>query len=209
MKSIPIVLGGIAAMAFPLGAWARPITYPGGTNVMVGTSPQMDMVHIDHTLNRNWAVGWSSSYDLALSVATHGPQVTRGWRWNYPDSQANVYLTGGVGAAVIDDDAKASAWSGVTADWENRRWFTQIGTGAQTIADGPDRLRSQARLGIAPYVAEAGALHTWLMVQADHLPGEEETWRLTPLIRQFWRDTLWEAGVDTRGGVLLSIMKTF
>lgn len=204
-----IAVLGLTALAVPWAGWARPITYPGGTNVMVGTDPMVDMIHIDHTLNKDWAVGWASSYAPEMNVSTHGPQVTRGWRWNYPDSQANVYLTGGAGPTLVGDKAKASAWGGASVDWEDRRWYTQAGTSFHTTADGPDSLWQSARVGVAPYVAEAGELHSWLMLQVDHTPGARETWSATPMVRQFYGDYLWEAGVSTRGGVMLNLMKTF
>ena len=209
MKPIPILLCGLAAAALPLAVWARPITYPGGTNIMVGKDPLMDMVHADYTINKNWAVGWASTDYNEMNVSSHGPQLTRGWRWNYPDSQANVYVWGGAGPTFINDKARASGWGGASVDWEDRRWYTQAGTTFHTTANGPDMFWQTARVGVAPYVAEAGELHSWLMLQVDHTPGSPHTWSATPMLRQFWGDYLWEAGVSTRGGVMLNLMKTF
>jgi hypothetical protein len=36
-----------------------------------------------------------------------------------------------------------------------------------------------------------------------------DTWSLTPMVRQFWGTNLWEVGVSSRGGVLVNFMKTF
>lgn len=204
-----VALTGLMAGALPLAGWARPITYPGGTNVMVGHDPLMDMVHADYTINKNWAVGWADTNYRQDDYNTHGPQVTRGWRWNYPDSQANVYVSGGAGPTFIDDKTRLSGWGGASVDWEDRRFYTQAGTNFQTTANGPDSLWQSARVGVAPYIAEAGGLHSWLMLQVDHTPGEKKTWSATPMLRQFWGDYLWEAGVSTRGGVMLNLMKTF
>lgn len=198
-----------AAGLLPVAGWARPISYPGGTAVMVGRDAMSDMLHADYTINKDWAVGWASTRDRDVDVDSHGPQVTRGWRWNYPDSQANLYLNGGAGSAFVDGHARPSAWGGASIDWEDRRWYAQAGTSGQVVADGPDRLSQSARLGVAPYVAEAGQLHSWLMLQVDRSPSSERTWTLTPLLRQFYGDYLWEAGVSTRGDVLLNLTKTF
>ncbi|HEX2859247.1 MAG TPA: hypothetical protein VHP58_03510 [Alphaproteobacteria bacterium] len=204
------LIGTLALMAaLPVGVWARPITYPGGTNVMVGHDPMMDMVHADYTLNKDWALGWGSTYYREMNVSSHGPQVTRGWRWNYPDSQANVYITGGAGPTFVNDAARPSGWGGVSVDWEDRRWFTQAGANFHKTSNGPDYLWQSARVGVAPYIAEAGQLHSWLMVQVDHTPGSRKTWSATPMVRQFYGDYLWEAGVSTRGGVMVNLMKTF
>ena len=208
LRPMGIALAG-AALLLPLAGWARPITYPGGTNVMVGTDPTMDMFMADYTINKDWAVGWASIHYKDMDATAHGPQVTRGWRWNYPDSQANVYVWGGAGPTFVNDNAHASGWGGGSVDWEDRRWYTQAGTKFHTTANGPDFLWQTARVGVAPYVAEAGQLHSWLMLQVDHMPGSRNTWSATPMVRQFWGDYLWEAGVNTRGGVMLNLMKTF
>lgn len=176
---------------------------------MVGHEPSIDMVHTDYTINKDWAIGLANTQYRESNFSVHGPQVTRGWRWNFPDSQANVYLQGGAGPAFIDDKARTSAWGGASVDWEDRRWYTQAGITAHTTVNGPDFLWQSARVGVAPYIAEANGLHTWMMLQLDHTPGMHKTWSATPMLRQFWSDYLWEIGVSSRGGVMVNLMKTF
>lgn len=193
----------------PTVALARPITYRDGVSVMTTRDPTMDMLEVNYTLTPQWALGGMVMYDRESDMTTAGPTVTRGWRWNYPDSQANIYAWGGAGGAAFDDRSRPTAWGGASADWEDRRWYTQAGVSGQVVGDGPDRLMHTARVGVAPYIAEAGELHSWLMLQADHTPGTEQTWSLTPMVRQFWGTNLWEVGVSTRGGIFASYMKTF
>lgn len=154
----------------PVSGWARPISYPGGIAVMAGRDAMADMLHVGYTINKDWAVGWPSTRDRDVDVDRHGPQVTRGWRWNYPDSQANLYLNGGAGAAFVDGHPQPATWGGASIDWEDRRWYAQAGTSDQVVADRPDRLSQSARLGVAPYVAEAGELHSWMMLQSTGRP---------------------------------------
>lgn len=196
-------------LLIPAAGMARPITYPGGTSAMLMHDPTMSMTSVDYTLTPRLAIGAAAYYDREDDVTTAGPTVTRGFRWNAPDSQANLYINGGAGGAVVDRAVQPAAWAGISADWEDRRWYTQAGSSLQAIAGGPDRVRNTARVGVAPYVAEAGQLHSWLMLQADHTPGTRETWSLTPLVRQFYGTHLWEAGISTRGGVTLTYTKTF
>lgn len=204
-----LALTGMLALALPWVGWARPITYPGGINVMASHDPLMDMVHADYTLNKEWALGWMDTEYRQDGYSVHGPQLTRGWRWNYPDSQANIYASGGAGPAFVDDKARLSGWGGASVDWEDRRWYTQAGTTFQATSNGPDYFWHSARVGVAPYIAEAGELHSWLMLQVDHTAGARQTWSATPMLRQFYGDYLWEAGLSTRGGVMLNLMKTF
>lgn len=205
------ILGKVLGLVLvlPHAGLARPITYPGGTSVMVNNDPLMNMLEVDYTLTPKWAVGAMAMYDREGDYTTAGPLVTRGWRWNYPDSQANVYVWGGAGGAVFDDRTRPTAWGGASVDWEDRRWYTQASVTGQTIDGGPDSLAQSLRLGVAPYVAEAGKLHTWLIVQGDHTPNMNQEWSVTPMVRQFWGTNLWEVGVSTRGGVLFNYMKIF
>jgi hypothetical protein len=168
-----------------------------------------NMAKIDYTFAPQWAIGTTDTYYQQDHYSTHGLDLTHGWRWNHPDSQTNVYVWGGGGAALVDHTTKPSGWGGASVDWEDRRFFTEAGFSGQKTINGPDYLWQTGRVGIAPYIAEAGQLHTWLMVQADHTPGAKQTWSATPLIRQFYGSNLWEGGVSTRGGVLVNFMKSF
>lgn len=56
----------------------------------------------------------------------------------------------------------------MAADWENRRLFVSY-ENRYVNAGAFDELWTQkGRVGVAPYVAEAGALHTWLMFEAGY-----------------------------------------
>lgn len=207
-----LTYGGVAALgllALPLAGVARPITYPGGWDVMAGHEPTRDMLHANYTLNPRWAVGWETTHDREGDFTINGPKVTRGWRWNQRDSQANVYAWAGAGVATVDDNPRGATWGGASADWENRRWLALASMEGVNVANGPARFNQKMRLGVAPYIAEAGQLHTWAMLQVEHTPGMHDTWAVMPMVRQFWRDNLWEIGVSSRGGVLVNLMKTF
>ena len=41
------------------------------------------------------------------------------------------------------------------------------------------------RIGWAPYEGSYGELHTWLMLQVEHLPENDDTTIITPLLRLF------------------------
>jgi len=53
-----------------------------------------------------------------------------------------------------------------------------------------------ARVGFAPYEGDTGDLHTWLMLEIDHRPKNEDDLALTPLIRLFKGPVLIEAGYN-------------
>ena len=74
--------------------------------------------------------------------------------------------------------------------------------------DYAPRLRA-GRVGIAPYIAESGSFHTWLMLQTDHFPEDRRPWTVTPIIRVFKDEYLVEAGVANNGHPLFNLMITF
>ena len=67
----------------------------------------------------------------------------------------------------------------------------------------------QARVGVAPYIGDYGDVHTWLMLQVEHAPSDRYPVTITPLVRLFQGTKMLEAGVSTRGDVLLNLNLTF
>jgi hypothetical protein len=195
----------LALSLFATAGQARPVTYPGGSMSMTEVDGSFVMTQVDHTLNRHVAVG---AYVL---TENDGDRLSGGvlanvllMRKNTEDSQANVYLLGGVGPSWVrrttgtGRDAKASGFAGVEADWETRRIF--VGALAKLSVVGDDtEVGWRTRVGVAPYVANSGALHTWLMLQVGRsaIPGRKT--EVTPLIRLFKGPVLAEAGVSHRG----------
>ena len=51
-----------------------------------------------------------------------------------------------------------------------------------------------ARVGYAPYEGDTGDLHTWLMIEVDHRPENDEPVGVTPLVRFFKDAALFEIG---------------
>ncbi len=128
-------------------------------------------------------------------------------RRNTRVSQANLYLMTKAGIAIRHDERAPDLDLALAGDWESRRYFSSIKVGgsyADTIEDL--RYHQELRLGIAPYLANSGALHTWLMLQFDYHPQEDkssEQFYITPLIRLFKGPMLGEFGVSLEGDPLL------
>ena len=208
-------LAAASAVLAPAHAMARAVTYPGGNMAMMEYTDETFMVETMRTLTPTFAVGWHDEWDKEGDRQFHGPMIAGlAKRWNNPDSQGNIFWMAGAGVA-FDDVASAGARSGaagylgVEADWENRRFYTQYAARA-TWADSIDKTLSQRlRVGVAPYVAEAGALHTWAIVQIDHEPEDDRSVSVTPVIRLFKGSLLGEAGVSLDGDGFASLMFYF
>jgi hypothetical protein len=120
----------------------------------------------------------------------------------------------GAGVAFDDvasagGDAQPAAYVGVEADWENRRFYTLYQARAFWAEDIDETFSQRLRLGVAPYVAEAGGLHTWAILQIDHEPEEENPVSVSPVVRLFKDATLVEAGVSLDGDAFASVMFYF
>ncbi len=202
MKRISKFLLSGAIILLKTVVYANPISYPGGPMVMLENDTMQNSALVNYTLTPQDAIGYRLLYDRDSQATFHGAQ----WdhlikRWNNPDSQANIYAFGAAG--VIDEPHQAdydfapAAMTGLQADWESRRYFV-LYENKLKLADDQNfqQFTQTARIGIAPYVAESGALHTWLMVQIDHRPERDDQITTTPLVRFFYSNYLVEAGYN-------------
>ena len=135
------------------------------------------------------------------------------YRRNTKLSQANLYLLSQAGIAFNDDTTDPNLTSTLSGDWETRRFFTSYmlqGRYADSFDSGS--LHQVARVGIAPYIADYGSLHTWLMLQAEHHPHEEDSeyeFVITPLLRFFKGDYLAEFGINSESDAILNFVIRF
>lgn len=121
-------------------------------------------------------------------------------RWNATDSQANIYVYGGVGAARKGDLTEPAVEAAVESDYETRSVY--FSGKAQVIAAKNFNTLAiyQLRAGFAPYVGESNELHSWLLAQAQYLPfAPDQTVKVGPVLRMFYKNVLWELGVTTKG----------
>ena len=219
---IGLALAASACVAALPRAEARPVSYPQGWTAQTFHEAERNAGLVHYTLDTRTALG------LRVEDRGDGDHVFVGAqanrlvkRWNARDSQANLYLKGAVGLArgdfgVDGAEARAAGLVAVAGDWEDRRLFVSGAARAYAV-EGQVQAEQSARLGVAPYVAEFGAIHTWLMVQLDHrpdrqdLPGGqgEDAFTVTPLVRLFRGPVLLEAGYSTNDEPLFNLTYRF
>jgi hypothetical protein len=184
-------------------AQAHPVSFKGGWSFMAFN--QADML--------DWQLLYTFHPKLSLGVDfvrdTMEPQerlflIPRmSWlvqRWNATDSQANIYVYGGVGAARKGDLTEPAVEAAVESDYETRSVY--FSGKAQVIAAKNFNTLAiyQLRAGFAPYVGESNELHSWLLAQAQYLPfAPDQTVKVGPVLRMFYKNVLWELGVTTKG----------
>ncbi len=172
-----------------------------------GAEHNLDVIY---TLTPHFGMGVHVATDTDDDI-THIALAANGllWRGNYPDAQANIFLLSGVGYSEDDHTSSALAYAGIETDWENRRFYTQYQNRYLYAGDVEKNFEQKVRLGVAPYIGEAGELHTWLIFQADHTPEEKENITLTPLVRMFYTTHLMEIGSSLDGDFLFNYTYQF
>lgn len=204
-------LAVMACLALAGTAQARPVSYKDGWMAMTMNDPWSNSAMLLYSPTATTAIGPFIEHYRDTDGELAGLQFN--WlakRWNNPDSQGNIYLLTGAGMANDDGDARMGGYIGTELDWEDRRYYISY-ENRYTAAgeDVKEEYQQKARIGIAPYVAEFGSLHTWLMLQVDHMPEDKDHVTLTPLVRLFKGPVLGELGISNHGETLFSLTATF
>ncbi|MDI1227327.1 MAG: hypothetical protein PSY14_06565 [bacterium] len=212
-RSLCSVLSALAFLCAlqPHDADARPVSYAGGWMLMANNDMFENTLSAMYSPKATYSIGPFISHYRDTDGELAGMQFN--WlakRWNNPDSQGNLYFLSGLGIANDDGDARAGGYAGIEADWEDRRYYLSYENRYTAAGEGvKQEFQQRSRIGIAPYVAEAGSLHSWLMLQVDHNPEDRDTWTVTPLLRVFKGDYLAEAGISDSGRFLFNIAITY
>ena len=197
-------------LTLPVTAQARPVSYPGGWTMMSMNNGEANNLHIHYSPTAQMSLGYKFEYwrdkEFTLNAVQMNNLIKR---WNERHSQANLYLKSGVGVAysdegAFDNETEAAGFTGVAADWENRRYFISYENRYTDAGKIDDFFSQSARVGWAPYEGDYGDIHTWLMLQVEHSPENDNNFTVTPLVRFFKDVHLLEAGMNNHGEVLLN-----
>lgn len=197
-------------LIIPNTAMSRPVSYPGGLTFMSTNDGDKSTVHVHYSPTAKYSVGYKFEDWRDKEIVLNAVQMNNLLkRWNSRDSQANLYMKSGIGVAYTDAgdfDGKTAAggFTGLAADWEDRRYFISYENRYTQFGNIDDFFQQSARVGWAPYEGDYGDLHTWLMVQVDHMPEADHPVTVTPLVRLFKDVHLFEAGISNRGDVTLN-----
>jgi hypothetical protein len=189
---------------------ARPVSYPGGWTLMTMNDGDKNSVHAHYSPSAKTSIGYKFEYWLDKELTLHALQINRLMkRWNRTESQGNFYIKSGVGVAysdlgVFDNETGASAFTGIAVDWEDRRRFISYENRFTDIDGIDDFFQQSTRIGWAPYQGDYGDLHTWLMLQIEHMPEANEEHTVTPLVRFFKDVHLLELGVNNHNKILFN-----
>lgn len=206
------------AMIFAISpsAHSRPVSYPGGWTFMTHHSFDKTALMVHYTTDTKHAFGYVAEYNDDKDWQFHGVLANYlAKRWNMPNSQANFYINSAAGVAysdyrAFDGKTEAAGYTGISFDWEDRRFFTMYENRLTYAGDIEKSIDHMARLGVAPYIGDYGDVHSWLMLQADLKPNnKQDEWTITPLVRFFKDIYLLEVGVSDQGEGLVNFVVRF
>jgi hypothetical protein len=204
------VLGPVLACFLSWDASARPVSYPDGWMFMTMNDHMEYSNMLSYSPTAQYAVGVRTDYmredEDWLHTVTYNRLLKR---WNAPDSQGNLFLQTGVGAAQHSDDIDPAATLGIEADWETRRIYFSYENRYIYAGNVERSFSHKARAGIAPYLGGYDDIHTWLMVQIDHHPSERDNVVVTPFVRLFNQELLGEVGISHKGDVMFNATYQF
>lgn len=182
-------------------ASAHPVSYKGAFGVMPEYTPTRKHLELNYSFASAAAVGVSM-----VEIEHEGdtgryvlPRFNyRVYRKNELDSQANIYLSGGLGTVRYQAEQGLAGLAAFQGDFETRRFYTLL-SGDLIQSESLDHSMFRYRIGVAPYIAEFDGFHTWLIWQVDLGPQDEHEWTFTSVVRFFYNNYLTEFGVSTRG----------
>jgi hypothetical protein len=186
---------------------AHPVIYKDGWALSSANMPDYSNNYVMYSFSPRFSVGmdhWrftreEENNEMALVKLNHLL-----WRHNAEHSQANVYLHGGLGIEdqeFFQQQTRAAYMGGIEADWETRVLYTSF-----KHYQFQDLSTTQGRIGFSPNVASFESLQTWFMVQGMVIQDVRDTVMITPMLRFFYQNVLWEMGSSTRGEWMLNLM---
>lgn len=184
-------------------ARANPVSFKGGYGVMPAYNQDWADLQLAYSYTNRQAAGVSGFYREGLNSSTTfgvGQYNYLVKRWNELDSQANVNLMlGGGGRHDSRHGDSLAGYFAVEADYETRRIYSQIS--AETLQSGAavHYERYRGRGGVAPYKASFDEVNTWLVLQVDYMTEMRDPFRVTPMVRLFYENVAFEAGVSLQG----------
>jgi len=213
MRYLMLLCIGVSALTQVVVA--RPVSYPGGITADAKNNGDEHSLLIHYSPTAKYSVGIRSEYRRKEKISLTSFQLNNlVKRWNQKKSQANLYIKSGVGytngnSSRFENNSSLAAYSGISLDWETRRYFAGYENRYLDVSDITDFFVQKARIGIAPYIADFGALHTWLMLEVEHDPEGQNTFSVTPVVRIFKDVYRAEAGISNHNDVTFNFTIRF
>lgn len=215
------VLVVVIAAKPPMPALAHPVVFADGTAIMGHHHGKMSGLEVVYS--PNWFTGLGLEVEKAPDHNTLlGRASLLAWRGNYPDLQTNVYLSLSLGKkwesesdnSHSESKSKTASLAGWSAEWdaEDREYYGRVKYGQTHEISGSRGDEMLVRLGMAPYKAKADEPAIWGMLEWKNSSDNKYSTshhEVTPLIRYFYKNALFEFGSSLSGKFAFNYMFHF
>ncbi len=197
-----------AALVFSLlissNSIAHPVSYQGALSFMTWNQSFLSDTWLTYSFRPDFALA-ARLMRMEMPEGRSDVVLAQGafliHRWNENNYQANLYAFGGYGTGGVLAGAEADIES--TQYYFSGQWESMWGS---TL---PAYYQYRAKIGYAPYEAKFEELASWFMIQAQYHAALTQDFALTPLVRFFYKNILWESGVSLDGEWMLNFMVHF
>ena len=202
----------LLSLLFLSHSYARPISYSGGTTIMQSNNDIKNSLHIHYSPSYKYSLGYKFEYHKNKHITLNAIQLNNLInRWNMQEAQANIYLKSAMGNAHKSANNNFFTFTGIAADFETRKYFVSYAN--RYYASKNDLINyfeQQMRIGIAPYVANYGKIHSWLMLEfSEQNDNKYKKQTISSLIRVFKQNHLFELGYNSRKKILFNFITRF
>ncbi len=197
------------AMLFSQYATAGPMGFDGSFMAMGDFNNNWRESFINYAVTPRDAFGVSATYmrsdDKSKTRTLEEFTYTRLLhRWNLPNSQANLWFAGGIGALQGEDKLavgrdnfdKVMITPGIQFDYETTRVYFQT-TYKYYRASDINHDYASVRAGFSFYESDYDKTQPWFVLEARNMNGLSDKIELTPMLRLINKSFFVEAGMNT------------
>lgn len=188
-------------------AFSHPVIYKDGFVYWGSFTPDMNTQKLSYTFDPSYSIeinsSWFSNINEYRDYTIGANYLFK--RWLNADSQGNLYGSIHAGTYEDKDGTGNVGHAMLMGDWESRELYT-AGNIMGIYFDNKELYKYSYRIGVAPYVAGMNTLQNWLILKFDYFKEDYNGLTITPMMRFFYKNVLWELGSNTRGDSFLTLM---
>ena len=196
------------------GAFAHPVAFKGSTGIMGAHSSAISHNQFNRSFEYWLAAG---VHHLRRPLLTENDQANFATanlllkRWYGDAYQGNLYAVLGAGMSEFTGEQEPVGFGLVQFDIEDRKYYFLTKHARLQNEAEREFEQSVVRAGIAPYVGGYGDIHSWLILEWENTRFLEEDViaDVTPFLRVFHRNILFEIGYSVNGVAKLNYISHF
>jgi uncharacterized protein YbgA (DUF1722 family) len=197
----------VAILFIPSFLFAHPVIYKDGWVYWGEFSGNMNTQKISYTFDPKFSVesstNWYEDIDDYRDYVFGLNYLVK--RWLNTNSQGNIYLSYHAGYYKDLNSDGLTQHAMIIGDWESRSIYT-AGSLMRYSYQDEELMKYSYRIGFAPFVAGMNTLQAWMILKLDYLKENNRNILITPMMRFFYRNILWEIGANTQGDYFLTLM---